>query len=332
MTTRKPVISVIVPSYGCVGTLRALHERVSVVLDALVRDFEIIFVDDHGPQDQQPILEALASEDDRVRVVRMSRNFGQQIAIAAGLAECKGEYAVVIDCDLQDPPESIPDLWRQALLGYDIVYASRLGGDKASRKLGNRIYFWMMDKVAGYKVDPGQGSFSLISRQVIDAYLLFKEPERHYLFILRWLGFRSVTVHYKRSERMIGKSSYTFGDLLEHAIQGFFFQSTVPLQMTLWIGLITAIVSLLLGCYFVMIALLGTPPEGFTTLIVVQLLIGGVILTCLGAVGLYIARIFDYVRERPLYIVDRSTDLQPTNSIAHTDDDARSTNRPVKAG
>lgn len=302
-----PRLSVVVPAYGCVGTLRELHARLSAVLGDLVDRHEIIFVDDRGKQDQRPVLSEIAAGDPNVRIVRMARNYGQQIAITAGLAECRGDYAIVMDCDLQDPPEFIPQLWTSAQAGYDIVYASRRQGDPRMRKVVNRLYFWMMSAVAGYSVDAAQGAFSIISRQAIDAYLRFGERERHYLFILRMLGFESTSITFERNERTIGKSSYTLSSLVKHALQGFFFNTTAPLLGVLWFGLISATGSLALGGYFVINALLGQPPEGFTSLIVIQLLIGGIVLTCIGTVGLYIARIFESTKSRPLYLIDRST-------------------------
>ncbi len=289
----QPQLSVVVPAYGCIGTLRPLCMRLTAVLASLVETYEIVFVDDRGPQDQGPVLAELAAACPHVRIIRMSRNYGQQIAITAGLAECRGAFAVVMDCDLQDPPEFIPELWKTAQAGYDIVYASGRQGDPKARKLGNRLYFALMGVAAGYKVDGGQGSFTLLSRQVIDAYLRFEEPERHYLFILRWLGFDSTTILYERREREIGESGYNLKTLIKHAyaFQGFFFQSTAPLLWILWLGLASAGSSLILGLFFLVNGIFGSPPEGFTALIVIQLLIGGVLLTCLGAVGLYIARI-----------------------------------------
>ena len=311
-TTSPIAISVVIPAYGCTGSLRPLHARLTAVLRTLTEHYEIIFVDDRGPQDQWPILADLQASDSRVRAFRLSRNYGQQIAITAGLAESRGAFVVVMDCDLQDPPEFIPQLWATAQAGHDIVYASRRGGDAAGRRLGNRIYFGMMHVFAGYKVDPGQGSFSMLSRQVVDAFLRFTERERHYLYILRILGFDHTTIIYDRDERPIGKSSYTLHMLIDHAIQGFFFQSTVPLQWILWLGLWSAGLSLAAGLFFLVNSLLGNPPEGFTALMVVQLLIGGLVLTCVGTTGLYIGRVFESVKGRPLYLIDHSPPPPPS--------------------
>jgi dolichol-phosphate mannosyltransferase len=236
--TGMPDISVVVPVYGCAETLVPLHARLSSVLSSLVPRYELVFVDDRSTDRGWEVLQQLERADGNVRLLRLSRNYGQQIAITAGLAECRGAWAVVMDCDLQDPPELIPELWRAAQSGFEIVYASRRGGDPARRRFANRLYFSAMRKLTGYDVDPGQGAFSLISRQVIDGYLRFAERERHYLSILRWLGFTSSSILYDRHERSAGQSSYTLSALLRHAWQGFFFQTTRPLLWILWAGLL----------------------------------------------------------------------------------------------
>lgn len=300
----RPVLSVVIPVYGCTGALTELHRRLSAAITGIGDPYEIVFVDDRGPQDAWPVLTDLARLDPHVRPFRMSRNYGQQIAITAGLAKCRGDYAVVMDCDLQDPPELIPTLWKVARGGIPIVYAKRVGGDHYFRKLGNRLYFALMYYVAGYNVDPAQGSFSLISRPVIDAYLRFNERERHYLFILRWLGFRSSNVEFERSERASGQSSYSLVQLLKHASQGFFFLSTVFLSWILWLGLFVSAASVVLAGVFIWRALDGNPPEGWTALAVIQLLSSGMILLALGAVGLYVGRTFENSKNRPLYVFE----------------------------
>jgi dolichol-phosphate mannosyltransferase len=300
----RPQLSIVIPVYGCTAALGELHRRLTTTLTQLRVTYEIVFVDDRGPDEPWPLLRQLADADTHVRPIRLSRNYGQQIAITAGLAQCRGERAVVMDCDLQDPPEFIPELWAAAEEGYHIVYASRAHGDPKRRKMLNRIYFAGLRYISGYDVDPGQGSFSLISRRVIDAFLTFSERERHYLFILRLVGFQSKAIPYARQERFAGESSYTLRKLLKHAAQGFFFQSTALLTIILWIGLFCAAASVVAGGYFIAHAFTTEPPPGWTALIVVQLLLSGVILTCLGFVGLYIARIFENSKGRPLYFVD----------------------------
>lgn len=300
----RPALSVVIPVYGCTPALEELYRRLTDVLGGLVESYEIIFVDDRGPDDPWPILTRLAQHDPRVRPFRMSRNYGQQIAITAGLQECRGEYAVVMDCDLQDPPEVIPALWATAQSGVAIVYAKRQAGEPRLRKLANRLYFFLMDKIVGYKVDPEQGSFSLIARRVIDGYLRFEERERHYLFILRWLGFDSVDVMYARDKRAHGQSGYTFHKLVKHAIEGIFFQSTRFLVWILWLGLATSAVSFVTIFFLILSALAGNPPKGWTSLAIVELLTSGIILIALGGTGLYIARIFENSKRRPLYVFD----------------------------
>jgi dolichol-phosphate mannosyltransferase len=215
-----------------------------------------------------------------------------------------------MDCDLQDPPEVIPKLLAAAQNGAAIVYAKRQAGEPRLRKFANRMYFFLLDKLVGHKVDPEQGSFSLIARRVIDAYLRFEERERHYLFILRWLGFDSVAITYARDKRAYGESSYTLQKLVRHALEGIFFQSTRFLIWILWVGLATSAASLVAVFFLILSAITGSPPQGWTSLIIVQLATSGVILAALGGTGLYIARIFESSKRRPLYIFDPGPPLE----------------------
>ena len=183
-------LSVVVPVYACAGSLSELHRRLTAVLSQLVDRYEIVFVDDRARDGSWAMLQKLAAEDPNVVACRLSRNFGQQLAITAGLAECCGEYAIVMDCDLQDPPEFIPDLLAEARRGFDIVLANRRSDYHSGlRGHANRFYFWLLGAVSGREFSGDPGSFSIISRRIIDAFLSFRERDRHYLMVLNWLGF-----------------------------------------------------------------------------------------------------------------------------------------------
>jgi glycosyltransferase involved in cell wall biosynthesis len=203
-------VSVVVPVYGCVGCLEPLCERLTRVLPEIANRFEIILVDDRSPDASWDEILRIQTLYPEVRGVRLSRNFGQQIAISAGLSLAKGEFAVVMDCDLQDPPEKIPEMWRKLQEGYDMVLARRAErSHSAFRRLGSKVYFAILSRLNEERLDGSYGSFSLLSRKVIEAFLTFGERERHYLFILRWLGFKTGTIEYEHQERLTGKSAYT---------------------------------------------------------------------------------------------------------------------------
>jgi glycosyltransferase involved in cell wall biosynthesis len=301
-----PEISVVVPSYGCLGCLEALCERLDNVLRALVPSFEIVIVDDRSPDNSWPLIEALSTRYPAVRGIRLSRNFGQQIAITAGLEAARGNYVVVMDCDLQDPPERIPDLYNEIRKGHDLVMAKRVERTHAaSRLLATKVYFALMRRLTGQEVDGGYGSFSILSRKVVNAFLLFGERERHFILILRWLGFDCGTIRYAHGERHSGRSSYDLFKLTRHALGGMFFHTSVFLNWIMYTGLFFTVASFCTGAYFIYRHFVASSLPGWTSLVVAVLFSTGLILASLGAVGLYISRIFEMAKGRPLYVVDR---------------------------
>lgn len=297
--------SVVVPVYRCSGCLEDLCDRLVRVLEGIADRYEIILVDDRSPDDAWQNILALQTQHKSVRGVRLSRNFGQHIAITAGLSVARGDVAIVLDCDLQDPPELIVELYAKLQEGYDLVLARRIKREHSTfRIVGARTYFWILNRLSGTKIDGNYGSFSILTRKVIDAFLSFDERERHYLFILRWLGFNAGTVDYPHQVRASGASSYTLASLVRHAIDGIFFQSTVLLKWIMGTGIAFAVAGAvsILGLiyrYF----LLGAQP-GWTSLAVLTLFSTGLLLVGLGVVGIYIGKIFEQVKARPLYMVD----------------------------
>lgn len=299
-------LSVVVPVYGCADCLEALHQRLTPVLQACAASYEIVLVDDCAPDGAWRVIRQLAAQDSRVRGIRLSRNFGQHAAITAGLAECKGERAVVMDCDLQDPPEAIAKLVQHALAGHDIVLARRKRKKQSRfRQLAASLYFRALTAVSAHRFDGEYGAFSIISRPVIDAYLRFRDRDRHYLFILYWLGFDASAIEYDHAPRHSGASAYTLRALLRHAVNGFVFQTTTLLRWIVYLGFAVSASGALLAIYLLYVYVARTPPPGWTSLAVLILMIGGFILTSTGVTGLYIGRIFEQVKDRPLYIIDK---------------------------
>ncbi|WP_454732087.1 MULTISPECIES: glycosyltransferase family 2 protein [Cupriavidus] len=301
-----PELSVVVPSYGCLGCLTELCDRLHAVLTGLGSSFEILLVDDRSPDNSWPLIESLAGSYPAVRGIRLSRNFGQHVAITAGLAAARGQYVVVMDCDLQDPPERIPDLLAELRKGYDFVLARRATrSHSAFRQVSAKLYFRLINALTGESVDGSYGTFSILTRKVVDAFLLFGERERHYLFILRWLGFRSGTVEYAHAERHAGESSYNVLRLLKHALSGIFFQTSVFLTWIIYAGLFFTALSFLGGCFFIYRHFTADSLPGWTSLVVAILFSTGMILASIGAVGLYVSRVFEMAKGRPIYVVDR---------------------------
>ena len=299
-------LSVVVPVYGCADCLQVLHRRLTAALETCTTSFEILLVDDCAPDGAWRVICELAAADRRVRGIRLSRNFGQHAAITAGLAECKGRRAVVMDCDLQDPPEVIPQLWQAALAGHDVVLARRKRKRQAAfRRIAAALYFRVLGALSKAHFDGEFGAFSVISRPVIDAYLRFQDRDRHYLLILYWLGFDATAVEYEHAARHSGSSSYSLRALLRHAFNGVVFQTTTVLRWIIYFGFTVAAAGALLAAYLIYQYATRTPPPGWTSLAVLILLVGGFIIMSTGVTGLYIGKIFEQVKGRPLYIIDK---------------------------
>jgi glycosyltransferase involved in cell wall biosynthesis len=298
-------ISVVVPVYECDSCLRELHRRLTATLSALTERYELVFVDDRSPDGSWETLQQLAATDTAVRAVRLSRNFGQQAAITAGLAESRGRWIVVMDCDLQDPPELIPELYAQARAGYEVVLARRAQRSQSfSRLLAARVYHWFLRTFLGVEISGAYGAFSLLSRKVRDAFLAVPDRDRHYLPILFWLGFERTSVDFEHRQRYAGKSSYSFGTLIRLAAEGVFFQTTTLLRYIVYLGFGVAFLGGLWALYVLYVALTRNTVPVYSSLAVLVLVIGGVIIVSTGVTGLYIGKIFGQVKNRPLYIVD----------------------------
>lgn len=309
-----PEISVVVPSYGCRDCLETLCARLDHVLSHLVPSYEIILVDDRSPDASWPVIEALSMKYRAVRGIRLSRNFGQQIAIAAGLEASQGNYVVVMDCDLQDPPERIPDLYAEIRKGHDLVMAKRVERTHSAFRLAAaKTYFALMHRLTGQAVDGRYGAFSMLSRKVVTAFLAFRERERHYILILSWLGFDRGTIEYAHTERHAGRSSYNFLKLAKHALNGMFFHTSVFLNWIVYAGLFFTAASFGAGIYFIYRYFVSSSLPGWTSLAVAVLFSTGLMLASVGAVGLYIARIFEMSKGRPLYVVDRECGCDPAS-------------------
>jgi dolichol-phosphate mannosyltransferase len=312
-----PHLSVVVPVYGCGPCLHELHRRATATLEAMGVTYELVLVDDCADDGAWEAMADLAAGDPRVRGVRLSRNFGQHAAITAGLAQARGEWTVVMDCDLQDPPEEIPRLYAKAMEGHDIVLGRRAASrHHKGRRLGSQLYFRVMSAFTGLPFDGSFGTFSIISRKVVTAFLQFQDQDRHYLFILHWLGFRQTAVDYDHRERSIGKSSYSPLRLLQHALDGVFFQTTVALRLIVAAGFVMAALGALIAVYLVITRITGGAAPGWTSLAVFTLTTGGFTIISTGITGIYVGKVFDQVKGRPLFVIDRTTWTDPADASA----------------
>jgi glycosyltransferase involved in cell wall biosynthesis len=319
MSDAQPVmLSVVVPVYGCFDCLNELVSQLEMTLPTITNFYEIILIDDRSPDDSWSKICDLQSKHSRIKGIRLSRNYGQHIAITAGLAAAKGAYTVVMDCDLQDPPSLIPELFSKIQEGYDFALAKRVERTHSQfRQRAAKLYFSFLNRLSGASFDRGYGSFSILSRKVVDAFLMFQERERHYLFILHWLGFKYGTVEYSHRARHAGRSSYSFVKLLQHALDGILFQTTALLRWIAVVGVACALAGLAIALFIAWRAIFHTALPGWTSLAVLILVCTGIIMTSLGVLGMYISKIFEQSKGRPLYVLDTVLESVLPTQVEH---------------
>lgn len=317
-------ISVVIPVYGCRAALPELHRRLVQSLSELTDSFEIILVDDHCPQNSWEVIETISQMDRRVVGLRLSRNFGQIRAITAGLDASRGDYVVVMDCDLQDRPEAIRELYDKAQEGYDVVFAKREGRkDSGLTKLLSRTFYKVYDYFTDGTFDSSICNFSISRRPVIDAYCTMREQNRAYTMFIRWLGFRQTAISLKADERFEGKSSYSFRKKVKMATEIITSQSNKPLLFAIRMGFAIAFLALLYLIYLLIRhAVLDDFAIGWPSMIGSVYLMGGLILAAVGIVGLYVGNIFNEVKKRPLYVIAESRNAVPKKRGESATDDA----------
>lgn len=302
-------VSVVVPVYKAENCLDELYRRLSIALASITEDFEILLVEDCGGDGSWQVIERLAAADPRVRGIQFSRNFGQHYGITAGIEHCKGDWVVVMDCDLQDQPEEIPRLYAKAQEGYDIVLARR---DERQDPLIKRLTSWLFYRIFSYladiEYDGVSGNFRIMSHTVVENYRRMGEQLRFFGGLVQWLGFPTTSIEVKHAERFEGKTSYTFAKLLKLAAETIIAYSDKPLRIGVRFGFGMAILALCYGMYILLRAwLYGSPVPGWNSLIVSLYFIGGIIIAMLGILGIYLGKTFDETKKRPLYIVRRTT-------------------------
>jgi len=304
-----PTLSVVTPVYRSEGCLRELYDRLTRALDGVVDDYEIIMVDDRSPDDGWRIIREIAAADPRVKGVRLSRNFGQQYAIVAGLDQAEGDWVVVMDCDLQDPPEAIPDLYRKAQEGHDVVLALRSNRrDGVLKRWTASLFYRVFSYFTDFELDGRVRNFRIMSRNVVDGYCSMREHLRFFLVLVDWMGFEPATLEVPHDERFAGETGYDFGKLWNLGVETILAYSERPLRLAIRVGLAISALSLLAAAALAVGALLdGYTVTGWASLIVSLYLMSGVIISFLGILGLYLGKTFSEVKRRPLYFVSERT-------------------------
>ena len=311
-------ISVVAPVYKCGDCVAELHRQLVSALEPLVASFEIVLVNDGCPDNSWEAVRGVAALDRRVKAINLSRNFGQHYAIAAGVHHSSGNWVVVMDCDLQDRPDEIPNLYRKALEGYDIVYALRHNRqDTWGKRALSRGFGSLYNLLSDIKILPNACNFSIASRQVIEGYCRLKELNRSYHLLLRWLGFRYTYLQVEHADRFAGGSAYNIRRGFMLAIESVTSQSNKPLILSIRAGFLMSGSALLVGLYYIMRYLMhGIGVTGWTSMIVAIFFIGGLILANLGVVGLYLGKVFNEVKERPLYLVKETLNFESGEGAA----------------
>jgi glycosyltransferase involved in cell wall biosynthesis len=303
---RQPELSVVVPVLNESENIRPLLQRLMPVLDVNARSFEIIFVDDGSTDDTVEVLRALHLADHRITAILFSRNFGKEIAIAAGLDHAAGRAAIIMDADLQHPPETVAEFiakWRE---GYKNVFAQRRDryADSPLRRALTQWFYHLFDVFGETNLPPGAGDFRLLDRQAIEAIARMRERARFSKGLYAWIGFKSIGVPYDVAERAAGTSKFSYRKLARFALDGLMSFSTIPLRVWTYIGFAISFLSLSLTIYFLLRTLIyGVDVPGFASLIVSVTFLSGIQLLSLGVLGEYVGRIFAEVKRRPLYLV-----------------------------
>lgn len=301
----RPRISVVIPVYKGEDCLGELYRRLVASLQEITNDFEIVLVEDCGPDMAWERIRSLARDDPRVLGLRFSRNFGQHYGITAGIDAARGEWIVVMDCDLQDRPEDIPLLYARACEGWDIVLARRVRRQHPWWKRQTSAMFYAVFRyLTELEYDGSVGNFRIISRQVAESFRGFREQLRFFGGILTWLGYRVATVEVQHDPRFAGETTYTWRKLIRLAVQTVVAYSDKPLRIAIRLGFILAGASLAAGAVVFVRALLGgVKVSGWASLMVSLYFLSGVILGFMGILGLYLGRVFDEVKGRPLYVI-----------------------------
>ena len=297
------MLSVIIPAYNEEKCIKRAYSEIQTLLAENNIEGQFIFVDDGSQDSTYKIITELANEKENVTGLHFSRNFGKESAISAGLAEANGECAVVIDCDLQHPPEKIIEMYRLWEQGYEIVEGIKKdrGQEKKIHSIGAKIFYYAISRMAGFDM-ANSSDFKLLDRKVID--VLNKMPERGFFrAISYWIGYNKTTVEYDVNKRADGESKWATKVLVKYAISNISSYTTAPMQIVTALGAVMLVISVIFGVWALIDKIIGRALEGMTTVIIITIFIGSIIMISLGIIGYYIARIYEEIKGRPKYII-----------------------------
>jgi dolichol-phosphate mannosyltransferase len=320
----EPTYSFVIPLFNEESVLPELHRRLAAVADELDGPAEFILVDDGSTDGTGEAAERLRADDDRVKLVALSRNFGHQLAISAGLDYAAGDAVVILDGDLQDPPEVVPEMaarWRE---GYDVVYGVRASrpGESRFKRGSASLFYRLMSKLTSIEIPLDAGDFRLVDQRVASVVANMREPDRYLRGMFAWVGFRQTAITYEREPRAAGEGKYSLGRMLRFAVDGVISFSTAPLRLTLASGFVIAGLAFAAGIAAAVLKLAGAfETPGWASLIVVLTFFSGIQLVVLGTIGLYVGRIYAQGKHRPLYLVSSATGFD--SPVTNVDDRER---------
>ena len=300
------MISIVSPVYRAEKILPILVSEINLVMERIGEDYEIILVDDRSPDNSWEVMKVLSSQNSKIKSIRLSRNFGQHSAIFAGLTRAKGDWVVVMDCDMQDQPKEIAKLYKKALEGYDIVLGQRENRkDKFLKKLSSKLFYKVFNYLSGGQFNNEIGNFGIYKKKVIDSILNINDYIKFFPLFINWVGFRNISIPIEHGEREEGKSSYSISRLLKLAFNVIISFSDKPLRLFINFGLGISILSFILGIYYLYLSITHkiTQP-GFSSLILSIWFLSGIIISCIGIVGVYLGKTFDQAKNRPTFIID----------------------------
>ena len=300
-------LAVVVPAFNESSVLEAFHARLGAVLVALPLECSVLYVDDGSSDNTWELIKSLRTDGVHVGGLRLSRNFGKEAALTAGLDKADADAVVVIDADLQDPPELIPQLVEQWQAGYDVVYATRSvrEGETRFKRFTAAMFYRGMERLSDTPIPRDTGDFRLLSRRALGALHQLRERQRFMKGLFAWIGYRQTAVLYQREPRQAGTTKWNYWRLLQLAIEGVTSFSTAPLRLATWVGLFSALLSFVYGLWVLTKSIVyGDPVRGYPTLMLVILFLGGVQLLALGVIGEYLGRNYAESKQRPLYFID----------------------------
>ena len=314
MIEKYPYITIVSPVYEAEDIVDELVQRIVSVVSGITDEYEIILVEDGSNDNSWQKIEQNCIIEKRVKGIKLSRNFGQHYAISAGLSESRGEFTIVMDCDLQDNPDYIPALIEKSLAGYDVVlttHAVRKHGKIKNlfAQLFHMVFNWL---VSDHKLQSGgqYGAFSLLSRKVVEAYCKINDYHRHYLSIVRWLGFSRAEINVEHAARYSGGTSYSMRNLFKLALDGIISQTEKLLRFSIYTGFTFVLIGLVAILYIIIESLANGFQPGWASLIVVIVFATGLILSSLGIISIYVGKIFEQTKGRPLFLVDKRINME----------------------